>query len=54
VGGEALVPVIWFYARVKGNARTRNGSGWVGEQGEAGEDRRFSEGILGKEITFEM
>jgi hypothetical protein len=29
-------------------------SGWVGEQGEGGEDRGFSEGKLGKEITFEM
>ena len=28
---------------------------WVGrQQGEGGEDRRFSEGKLGKEITFEM
>jgi hypothetical protein len=27
-------------------------SGWVGEQG--GEDREFSEGKLGKGITFEM
>jgi hypothetical protein len=31
-----------------------NGSGWVGEQGEGGEDRGFSEGKLGKRITFEM
>jgi hypothetical protein len=29
-------------------------SGWVGEQGELGRDRRFSEGKLGKGITFEM
>jgi hypothetical protein len=29
-------------------------SGWVGEQGEGGGDRGFSEGKLGKEITFEM
>jgi hypothetical protein len=29
-------------------------SGWVGEQGEGGEDRGFSEGKLGKGITFEM
>ena len=28
-------------------------SGWVGEQG-AGGDRGFSEGKLGKRITFEM
>jgi hypothetical protein len=29
-------------------------SGWVGEQGEKGEDRAFSEGKLGKGITFEI
>jgi hypothetical protein len=29
-------------------------STWVGEQGEWGEDRGFSEGKLGKGITFEM
>jgi hypothetical protein len=31
-----------------------SGSGWVGEQGERGGDRGFSEGKLGKGITFEM
>jgi hypothetical protein len=31
-----------------------NGSGWVEEQGEGGEDRGFSDGKLGKGITFEM
>ena len=30
------------------------GSGWVGEQGECGRDRGFSEGKLRKGITFEM
>jgi hypothetical protein len=30
------------------------GSGWVGEQGEGGEGRGFSEEKLGKGITFEM
>ena len=29
-------------------------SGWVGEQGEEGGDGGFSEGKLGKGITFEM
>jgi hypothetical protein len=29
-------------------------SGWVGEQGEGGGDRGFSEGKPGKGITFEM
>jgi hypothetical protein len=27
---------------------------WVGEKGEGGVDRGFSEGKLGKGITFEM
>jgi hypothetical protein len=29
-------------------------SGWVGEQGEGGGDREFSEGKSGKGITSEM
>jgi hypothetical protein len=29
-------------------------SGWVGEQGEGGEDREFSEQKLEKGIVFEM
>jgi hypothetical protein len=29
-------------------------SGWVGELGEGGRHRGFSEGKLGKGITFEM
>jgi hypothetical protein len=29
-------------------------SGWIGEQGEGGENRGFSEGKPGKGITFEM
>jgi hypothetical protein len=29
-------------------------NGWVGEQGDVEEDRGFSEGKLGKGITFEM
>jgi hypothetical protein len=29
-------------------------SRWVGEQGEWGEDRGFSEGKTGKGMTFEM
>jgi hypothetical protein len=31
-----------------------NGSVWVGEHRERDEDSRFSEGKLGKRITFEM
>jgi hypothetical protein len=30
------------------------GNGWVGEQGEGGGYREFSERKLGKGITFEM
>jgi hypothetical protein len=32
----------------------RSRSGWAGEQGKEGEDRGFSEGKLGKGVTFEM
>jgi hypothetical protein len=38
----------------RGMSGPRNSSGWVGEQREEGEDRGFSEGKLGKGITFEM
>jgi hypothetical protein len=31
-----------------------NGSVWVGEQGQTGWDKGFSEGKSGKGITFEM
>jgi hypothetical protein len=32
----------------------RNGSGWVGKQGEGGRDRGILERKLGKVITFEI
>jgi hypothetical protein len=38
----------------KGMLGPRSRSGWVGEQGDGGENRGFSEGKLGKWITFEM
>jgi hypothetical protein len=38
----------------RGLPGTGIGSGWVGEQGERGGDRGFSEGKLRKGITFEM
>jgi hypothetical protein len=38
----------------RGMPRPGIGSRWVGEQGEGGEDRGFSEGKLGKGVTFEM
>jgi hypothetical protein len=33
---------------------TRNGRGWVVEQGKGRRDRGFSEGKLGKGITLEL
>jgi hypothetical protein len=53
MGGEALGPVKALGPSI-GNARARNGSGWVGEQGEGRGDRGFLEGKLGKGITYEM
>jgi hypothetical protein len=38
----------------RGMPGTGSRSGWVGEQGEEGRDRGFSEGKLGKGITFEI
>jgi hypothetical protein len=38
----------------RGMPGPRRESGWVGEQGEEGGDSGFSEGKLGKGITFEM
>jgi hypothetical protein len=38
----------------KGIPKSRSGSECVGEQGEEGVDKGFSEGKLGKEKTFEM
>jgi hypothetical protein len=38
----------------RGMAGPRSRSGWVGEQGERGGHRGFSEGKPGKGITFEM
>jgi hypothetical protein len=35
-------------------ARVRSGRGWVGEWWEVEGDRGFSEGKLGKWVTFEM
>jgi hypothetical protein len=38
----------------RGMPGSGSGSGWVGEQGQGRVDRGFSEGKLGKGITFEM
>ena len=46
----------WSYEGPMPHYRGMPGSGsrWAKEEGEAGEDRGFSEGKPGKEITFEM
>jgi hypothetical protein len=38
----------------RGMSGPESRSGWVGEQREWGEDKGFSEGKLGKGVTFEM
>ena len=38
----------------RGMPGSGSGNGWVGDQGEGVGDRGFSEGNLGKGITFEM
>jgi hypothetical protein len=43
MGGEALGPVKTLGSSIGGNARTRNGNGWVEEQGEGVEDKGFLE-----------
>ena len=43
MGGEALGPVKTLGSSIGGNARTRNGNGWVEEQGERVEDKGFLE-----------
>ena len=45
MGGEALGPVKALCLSI-GECQVRNRSGWVGEQGEEGGDRGFSEGKL--------
>jgi hypothetical protein len=52
-GGEALGPVTTLYAPVQGNTKARNGSEWVGKQGEGGGIGDFG-GETRKGITFEM
>jgi hypothetical protein len=54
VEGEALGPVKVLCPSIGECQGQEAGSGWVEEQGEGREDREFSEGKLGKGITFEM
>jgi hypothetical protein len=51
---RSILEKLTFYASVQGNARAKNGNGWVGEQCEEEGDREFLEGKLGKGITFKM
>jgi hypothetical protein len=41
-------------SKYRGMLGSGSRSGWVGDQGEVGWDRSFSEGKRGKGITFEM
>jgi hypothetical protein len=43
-----------YMTQYSGLSGPRRRCGWVGEQREEGRDREFSEGKLGKEITFEV
>jgi hypothetical protein len=52
MGGEALRPLKALCPSI-GECQAQEW-GWVGEHGEWGEYRGFSEGKLGKGITFEM
>jgi hypothetical protein len=49
-----LVLLRFYVPQYRGMPGPGSGSGWVGKQGEGGEYRKFSEGRLGKGITFEM
>jgi hypothetical protein len=53
MGGETFGPLKVLCSSI-GQCQVQEWSGWVGEQGEGGRDRGFSEGKIGKEITFEM
>jgi hypothetical protein len=55
MGGETLGPVKALCPSIVDcQDQEFQCSGWVGEQGEGGKDRGYSEGKLGKGITFEM
>jgi hypothetical protein len=53
MGGEALGPVKVLCPSI-GECQGQEAEGGVGEQKEGRGDRGFSEGKLGKGITFEM
>jgi hypothetical protein len=54
MGGETLGPVKDIWPQCKGLPGPGIRSGCIVEQGEGGGDRWFSEGKLGRGITFEM
>jgi hypothetical protein len=52
--GEALGPLKGLCPHYKGLPGPGSRRRWVGEQGEGGRDKGFSEENLGKERTFVM
>jgi hypothetical protein len=54
MGGEALGLYEGSMPQYRGMPGPGSGSGWVGEQGQGGEDRGFSERKLGKGIILEV
>jgi hypothetical protein len=51
---EALGPVKVSMPQYRGRPGPGSRSGWVGEWERGGRHREFSEGKLGKGVTFEM
>jgi hypothetical protein len=54
VGGEVLGPVKVLCPSIGECQGQEEGAGGLGSRGRGRGDRGFSEGKLGKEITFEM
>jgi hypothetical protein len=56
MGGESLGPVkgLSLLLPCRGMPGPGSRSGWVGEQGEGGGDKRFSVGKPGKGLTFKI
>ena len=54
MGGEALGPVMVLCPSIGECLGQEAGVDGLGSKGKGGEDRGFSEGKLGKGITFEM
>jgi hypothetical protein len=54
MGGEALGPVKVLCPSIGEFLGQEAGVGGLGSRGRCGEDRGYSEGKLGKGMTFEM